>query len=131
MCYGDENSRIDIFLSGHSGQAECYLEVKSVTLLENPVSHGVGYFPDSVSVRGTRHLRELKRVAIQGHRAILFFCVQHSGIQQVAPAAHIDPLYADTLIEAVEAGVEVLVYKVRFRGGKPTIHTSLPFVLGA
>ncbi len=131
VCYGDENSRIDIFLSGHSGQAECYLEVKSVTLLENPVSHGVGYFPDSVSVRGTRHLRELKRVAIQGHRAILFFCVQHSGIQQVAPAAHIDPLYADTLIEAVEAGVEVLVYKVRFRGGKPTIHTSLPFVLEA
>ncbi|MEE1551619.1 MAG: DNA/RNA nuclease SfsA, partial [Nitrospinaceae bacterium] len=56
--YGTENSRIDILLSGHPDQAECYLEVKSVTLLENPVSHGVGCFPDSVSSRGTRHLRE-------------------------------------------------------------------------
>ena len=127
--YGSENSRIDIFLSGHPDLTECYVEVKSVTLLETPSSHGKGCFPDSISERGAKHLRELMRIVAGGQRAVLFFCVQHSGIHEVTPAAHIDHVYADTLNLAVEAGVEVLAYKVRFQGKQPVIGKSLPFVL--
>lgn len=127
--YGSENSRIDIFLSGHPDLVDCYVEVKSVTLLENPASRGHGCFPDSVSERGSKHLRELMRIVRQGQRAVLFFCVQHSGIHEVRPAAHIDHVYADTLARAVEAGVEVLAYKVRFQGRQPVIGKALPFVL--
>ncbi len=127
--YGSENSRIDIFLSAHPDLADCYVEVKSVTLLENPASHGKGCFPDSVSTRGSKHLRELMRIVKQGQRAVLFFCVQHSGIREVRPAAHIDQVYADTLARVVGAGVEVLAYKVRFQGREPVIGKSLPFVL--
>ncbi len=127
--YGSENSRIDILLSGHPDLTECYVEVKSVTLLETPSSHGKGCFPDSISERGAKHLRELTRIVAGGQRAVLFFCVQHSGIHEVTPAAHIDHVYADTLTLAVEAGVEVLAYKVRFQGRQPVIGKSLPFVL--
>ncbi|WP_404344641.1 DNA/RNA nuclease SfsA [Vreelandella venusta] len=86
-----------------------YVEVKQVTLKEED---GHGYFPDSVSVRGTKHLHTLAALAEQGKRAVLLFCVAHEGIADVAPAAHIDPTYAAALADAVEAGVEVLAYGV-------------------
>ncbi|MGL5389842.1 MAG: DNA/RNA nuclease SfsA, partial [Shewanella sp.] len=101
--YGDENSRIDILLKG-DGKPDCYIEVKSCTLLED----GQGYFPDAVSLRGQKHLRELMHIVKGGQRAVLLFVVQHSGIHSVAPAAHIDPAYATLLKTAVLAGVEVL-----------------------
>ncbi|ARN73483.1 DNA/RNA nuclease SfsA [Oceanicoccus sagamiensis] len=103
--YGAENSRIDLLLE--SDKQQCYIEVKSVTLL---LDNGLGVFPDAVSERGRKHLRELIEMVQQGHRAVLFFCVQHSGIERVAPADAIDAKYGDTFREALAAGVEVLAY---------------------
>lgn len=104
--YGSENSKIDFFLSG-STQADAYIEVKSVTLLENQQ----GYFPDAVTTRGQKHLRELTTIAASGQRAILLFAVLHTGINSVKIAQHIDPLYNELLIQAKAAGVEILAYK--------------------
>ena len=104
--YGSENSRIDILLTSQN-RPECYIEVKSCTLLEDQM----GYFPDAVTTRGQKHLRELIHMVELGHRAVLLFVVQHSGITSVKPARHIDPHYADLLEQAVANGVEVLAYK--------------------
>ncbi len=104
--YGEENSRIDILLEAKDKPA-CYIEVKSCTLLED----GQGYFPDAVSLRGQKHLRELMHMASLGHRAVLLFVVQHTEITSVSPAAHIDQDYAKLLKEAVLSGVEVLAYR--------------------
>ena len=102
---GSENSRIDILLED-SSQANCYVEVKSCTLLED----GQGYFPDAVTTRGQKHLRELMEMVEQGHRAVLLFVVQHTGIHSVQAATHIDPAYAELLKHANSAGVEVIAY---------------------
>jgi sugar fermentation stimulation protein A len=117
--YGEEKSRIDILLSG--GGKDIYVEVKNTTLLETMLdgvpnsegtfSDGVGYFPDSVSDRASKHLRELMLMVEQGHRGVIFFCVNHSGIKQVRPADHIDPVYGKLLREAVQKGVEILAYR--------------------
>lgn len=120
MPYGEENSRIDILLS--HGAQQCYVEVKSVTL-EGEAD--VGYFPDAVSTRGQKHLRELISMKAQGHRAVLFFCVQHTGIKEVRGAKHIDPLYASLLKEAVDHGVEVVAYAVVFSPDKAQIASKL------
>ena len=104
--FGEENSRADLLLE--SGQETCFVEVKSVTL---QLDHGLGIFPDAVSDRGRKHLRELIAMKQQGYRAVLFFCVQHTGINTVAPADSIDKKYADTFREARAAGVEVLAYR--------------------
>lgn len=125
--YGDENSRIDLLLTGHAHRPDCFVEVKSVTLLESPVSAGTGFFPDAVSTRGQKHLRELAAVARSGNRAVLFFCVQHSGIGRVRPARHIDPDYADALATALAAGVEVLAYKCRMSSRGVTLARQVPF----
>lgn len=112
--YGLEGSRIDFLLSerellaGNPPDArKCYVEVKNVTLME---AEGEGFFPDAISQRGSKHLRELMAMQAQGHRAVLIFCVQHTGIQTVRAAAHIDAVYAETLRIAQAAGVEVFAY---------------------
>lgn len=112
--YGSENSKIDFFLSDHlNNLSDAYLEVKSVTLLDNCNGKAEGYFPDAKTIRGQKHLRELMTMVEQGHRAILLFAVLHSGIYSVQAAAHIDPIYAELLNEAKVAGVEVLMYKAK------------------
>lgn len=108
--YGEENSRIDFKLSGE-GLPDCYVEVKSVTLAEKEEAGLIGYFPDSVTTRGQKHLRELMAMVAEGHRAVLLFCVQHQDIDLVRVAGHIDAKYAQLLGEAIDAGVEVLVYR--------------------
>ncbi|MDA9560295.1 DNA/RNA nuclease SfsA [Porticoccaceae bacterium] len=106
--YGEEKSRIDLLLEDRS-LGQCYVEVKNVTL---DMGDGLATFPDAVTSRGTKHLRELMAMVAAGHRAVLFFCVQLTGVQRMEVAAEIDPGYAATLSEAVAAGVEVIAWRV-------------------
>lgn len=106
--YGEERSRIDFRLEYPDGPA--YVEVKSVTL--GYADSNVAAFPDAVTERGAKHLRELATLARNGVRAVQLYCVNLSDIEAVRPALEIDPRYAAALGEAVAAGVEVLAYGV-------------------
>jgi sugar fermentation stimulation protein A len=70
------------------------------------VDGGVALVPDAVSVRGTKHLRELMAMVAAGHRAAVVFCVQRGDVAEVRPADIIDPAYGRTLRQAIAAGVE-------------------------
>ena len=118
--YGAEKSRIDFLLQA-SDRVNCYIEVKSVTLLQQ----GIGYFPDAVTVRGQKHLRELAKIAENGERAVLFFAVLHTGIEDVSPARHIDARYAELLAQARQSGVEVLCYKAQLSPDGMTLKKPL------
>ncbi|KIO36537.1 DNA/RNA nuclease SfsA [Shewanella sp. cp20] len=122
--YGSENSRIDLLLESEDKPA-CYIEVKSCTLLEQ----GQGYFPDAVTTRGQKHLRELMEMVKLGHRAVLLFVVQHTGITSVAAARHIDPDYADLLAQAHQAGVEILAYRCELSPSAARLIKSCPVKL--
>jgi sugar fermentation stimulation protein A len=124
--YGSENSRIDILLSAHD-KATCYIEVKSVTLLE-PSEPGQGYFPDAVTTRGQKHLRELTEMAQNGNRAILLFAVLHSGIEKVSAALHIDAKYSQLLKQAQKAGVEILCYKAEISNTEIRLNSAIEFL---
>ena len=106
--YG-EGSRIDFLLQG-PGRPDCYVEVKNVTAA---VEGRIGYFPDAVTTRGARHLREMSAMVVAGHRAVLVFCVQREDVDAVRPADHIDPDYGRALRAALAAGVEVLALGAR------------------
>ncbi|MEH0093725.1 DNA/RNA nuclease SfsA [Vibrio metschnikovii] len=133
--YGQENSRIDLLLSGPD-LPNCYVEVKSVTLLDDPsLNHhvgkpsvGQGYFPDAVTLRGQKHLRELTEMAKNGSRAVLLFTVLHSGIEKVSIAHHIDANYSQLLTMAQEAGVEVLCYKAQLSPREIQLVSPIEFV---
>ena len=122
--YGAEGSRIDLLLT--CGDRHCYVEVKNVTL---EAGNGLIVFPDAVTARGTKHLRELMAMVAEGHRALLFFCVQHSGARHVSPAAEIDPVYTSTLKEAIAAGVEVLAYGCRVTAEEIAIDHKIDFTV--
>ncbi|MNL61704.1 Sugar fermentation stimulation protein A [compost metagenome] len=80
-----------------------FIEVKNVTLGEN----GVAKFPDSVTERGQKHLRELMALIEQGHTAELLFTIQRSDCTHFSPADEIDPVYGQLLREAQSKGVKI------------------------
>lgn len=122
--YGFEKSRIDFLLSNsESANDVCYVEVKNVTL---KLDTGCGAFPDAVTERGLKHLRELIAVRESGQRAVLLFCVQHSGIDMVIPADQIDPVYGKMLRTAHDAGVEVLAVGATFNTDEIILTHEVP-----
>ncbi len=124
--YGN-GSRIDFLLSA-SSQRDCYVEVKTVTLLDqiDASSPPQGCFPDAKSVRAHKHVEELIAMTQQGHRAVLLFCVMHEGINSVCAASHIDPIYADLLSRAIDSGVELLAYNVTISPASLQLNERLP-----
>jgi sugar fermentation stimulation protein A len=124
--YGAEGSRIDLLLTGHADGRDCYVEIKNVTARD---ADGCAIFPDAVTARGTKHLRELAGMAAAGQRAVLFFCVQRGDVHAVRPADAIDPLYGRTLREAAAGGVELLAYGAAVSPGRIALATRLPVCL--
>ena len=97
------DSRIDFMLEGQGEKV--LLEVKNVTLC---CDEDVACFPDAVTARGQKHLRDLMASVGDGWRAVIFFLVQRGEAQAFAPADHIDPAYGRLLRQALGCGVEVL-----------------------
>lgn len=118
--------RVDFLLSGHARHADCCLEVKNVTAA---VQDGVALFPDAVSERASRHLRELMERVAAGKRAMLCFCVQRDDVHEVRPADAIDPVYGRTLRQAREAGVELAAYAARVSPEEVRLYRSVPVVI--
>ena len=102
------------------------MEVKNVTAA---VEDGIALFPDAVSARGSKHLRELATQAGQGRRAVILFCVQRCDVREVRPADAIDPLYGQTLRRALDQGVEALAYQVRVSPRGAELVRRLPVVV--
>lgn len=110
VTWGD--SRFDLAL-GDRTLPHTLIEVKNVTLGPGPndPDDGVIAFPDAITERGRKHLQTLIEVVRGGGRAVLFFCVQHTGARAVRPADEIDARYGELLREAVARGVEVLAWR--------------------
>ncbi len=121
--YGKERSRIDLLLEDKHKPA-CYVEIKNVTLAEQ----GIGYFPDAVSERGRKHLRELRAVVATGYRGVICFCVQREDVEEFRPADDIDGKYGETLREVLANGVEAIAYRAEVSEEAVMIKTSLPVV---
>lgn len=116
-------SRIDLLLE--KGTRQCYVEIKNVTLVEA----GQALFPDAVTKRGQKHLRELARVVQDGKRGVIFFLVQRGDAARVAPADAIDPEYGRLLREVAGIGVEVLAYRAAVTPQSISLEQRLPVEL--
>ncbi|GAB4538105.1 MAG: DNA/RNA nuclease SfsA [Pleurocapsa sp.] len=105
--YGKDNkSRVDFVLNSEDTSLPIYLEVKNVTLSEGKVA----LFPDTVTTRGQKHLRELMALIPDAHPVMLYF-INRGDCSSFAPSDRYDPQYAALLRQAVAAGVEVLPYQ--------------------
>lgn len=118
-----EHSRIDLLLDGPAGR--CFVEVKNVTLVEGDRA----LFPDAVTTRGQKHLKELMRVVREGDRGVIFFTVQRGDAHSVSPADDIDPEYGRLLRLALENGVEALAYRALVTPLEIRLTEQLPVML--
>ncbi len=123
--YGLENSRIDLLLQ-QTLRADCYVEIKNVTAKDDA---GVAFFPDAISKRGVKHLRELMAMVRQGHRAVIFFCVQRGDVQAIRPADEVDADYGSTLRQAIAEGVEAIAYRASVSPEEIRLVQALPVVI--
>ncbi len=123
--YGQENSRIDLLLTDPA-RPPCYVEIKNVHLVQEP---GVASFPDAVTARGLKHLRELRAEVAAGHRAVMLYIVQRGDCQAFSPADAVDPAYGAGLRAAAQAGVEILVYSCHVSADQITLASRLDPIL--
>ncbi len=124
--YG-ESSRIDILLQNHAASLpDCYVEVKNVTAQDDDYA----IFPDAVTARGTKHLLELVSMVQAGYRSVIFFCIQRNDVNLFRAAHEIDPKYAETLVYAVEHGVEALAYSVNISPQEIVLHDKISVKIG-
>jgi len=118
-----KDSRLDMMLT--SGGRRTYIEVKNCSLVED----GCALFPDAVTARGAKHLRELARLVAEGHRGVIFFLVPRTDANRFAPAAAIDRHYADTFAAVCRQGVIPLAYRASVSPEAIEILGPLPITL--
>lgn len=121
VSYGQEKSRVDFLLTGGELERPIYLEVKNTTWTSQTISSryppGVALFPDTVTTRGQKHLRELAALLPQ-HRAVMLYFINRGDCDQFSPGDSADPLYGQLLRQAIALGLEVLPcrFKVNTEG---------------
>ncbi len=121
--YGEEKSRIDLLLED-DGKPPVYVEVKNVTLSRRA---GVAEFPDAVTARGAKHLRELARMARSGRaRAAMIYLVQRTDAEVFTLAEDIDPAYKAEWLKARDAGVVMLAVSCAISPREITVRNLLP-----
>lgn len=118
--YG-QNSRIDVLLEDDD-KPKCYVEVKNVTLKRGDNAD----FPDSVTSRGAKHLRELGDMVEEGHRAVMFYLVQRADCKIMDIARDIDATYDEELKLAIKRGVEVICYQCDVGTDEIKVTTPVP-----
>ena len=121
--FGD--SRLDFRLSANSENLpDCLIEVKSASLVRD----GHALFPDAPTIRGARHMRELRDAVSAGLKASVIFVIQREDAKSFSPNDAIDPKFGSALREAVECGVNVLAYTCRISGGSITLNRQVDVV---
>jgi sugar fermentation stimulation protein A len=125
--YGENgNSRID-FLLNDPARPPCYLEIKNVHLMRKP---RLAEFPDSVTERGAKHMRELAAMRASGARAVLLFVIQIPSADRFTVASDIDPAYAAAFEQARTRGVEMLAWRCNVDLNGVAIAAPVPIVEG-
>ncbi|EGL82538.1 Sugar fermentation stimulation protein A [Caldalkalibacillus thermarum TA2.A1] len=121
-------SRWDFLLTHIRDGRKLALEIKSVTLVRNKIA----LFPDAVTLRGTKHLRELAHLARKTEwEAAVLFVVQRDDVIRVEAARDIDPCFADELEKARASGVQLLGRKCHITLNEVTLGGKVPVITGS
>ncbi|WP_278674807.1 DNA/RNA nuclease SfsA [Acidaminococcus fermentans] len=118
--YRYDQSRFDFYLE--QGSQKAFLEVKGVTLED----HGVVRFPDAPTARGAKHLHELIRASREGYGAYVFLVIQMENVDHFEPNWQTDPDFGQALLEAQEAGVQILAYDCQVAPASLSIGKKVP-----
>jgi sugar fermentation stimulation protein A len=117
VMFGD--SRFDLYMEKEGEKT--FVEVKGVTLEVD----GAAKFPDAPTERGTKHIYELIKAKQQGYRACLMFVIQLDFANYFTPNSLMDPKFAEALISANSAGVEIIAYSCQLKEDEVLIYMPM------
>ena len=106
--YFNKETRFDFFIE--KKKKKIFVEVKNVTLFRDLK---VAEFPDSITTRGSKHLKTLIEAKEKGYEAYLLFLVQIQGVESFKIAKDIDQEYYQNYLVAKKAGVRFLAYRCK------------------
>ena len=104
-----DNTRFDFLISNK--KEKCFLEVKNVTLVRKKA---IAEFPDSITSRGSKHLKELINAKRKGYASYILYLIQRDDCKSFKIAEDIDPEYSNTLIKATKKKLNILCYDCKF-----------------
>ena len=116
----NDSTRLDMKLYSHKTKPDHFVEIKNVTFARN----GCALFPDAVTTRGQKHLRELIELKQRGFSTEIFFLIQRTDCSEFSPAFEIDQDYGKLLIEAQKAGVKVSAYSATLERDRITLNAD-------
>ncbi len=105
--YGNEKSRIDFLLLGND--TDRYVEIKNTTWSKGSLA----LFPDTITTRGQKHLRELTNIIDSKHKSTIIYFINRGDCSRFAPGDEADPSYGKLLRDALEKGLEILACRFR------------------
>ena len=103
------NTRFDFLITKNN--TKTFIEVKNVTLSR---TKGVAEFPDAVTARGLKHIKELIKAANKGYKIYILYLIQRDDCKFFKIAEDIDPEYSNSLSKAVKKKLNVLCYDCKF-----------------
>ena len=115
-----ENTRFDFFISNN--KKKCFLEVKNVTLSRK---HNVAEFPDAITSRGTKHLKELINAKTKGYNSCMLYLIQREDCKSFKIAGDIDEKYKFAFDDALKNGVKVLCYDCKLNNEEIRINKQI------
>ena len=101
------------------------LEVKNVTLLRDSK---IAEFPDAVTSRGTKHLKNLINSIKKGYKPFVLFLTQIQGINNFKIAKDIDEEYYKNYLIAKKAGVNFIAYRCKLSSKEIKIEKKIKII---
>lgn len=125
VAYGSNNSRVDLLLV-ENDETLNYIEVKNVTLTNDEKT---ALFPDSLTTRGQKHLKELIKMVRNGNKATMLYIVNRDDCLNFAIASQIDPEYYKLFKEAIKVGVQMLAYSCKLTENEIKLDKRLDIII--
>ncbi len=117
-----ENTRFDFLISNN--KEKCFLEVKNVTLLRKD---NIAEFPDAITSRGTKHLKELINAKKKGYESYILYLIQRTDCKFFKIAKDIDEEYKNTFDVALNNGVKMLCYDCKLNNEEIIINNQIKY----
>ena len=119
----NKETRFDFLIEKNN--QKIFVEVKNVTLVR---AENIAEFPDSVTSRGSKHLRTLIEATKKGYKSYLLFLVQIEGVENFKIAKDIDREYYENYLLAKEAGVNFLAYRCKISSKEIKIEKKIRII---
>ena len=121
--FGD-NTRFDFLVTKNN--LKSFIEVKNVTLSRKK---GIAEFPDAVTSRGLKHIKELIKANEKGYKIYILYLIQRDDCKSFKIAEDIDPEYSDTLLKAVKKNLNVLCFDCKFSPKGIRLNQKVKFII--